>query len=146
MPSAADVRTTIANNFATYVAELEQTADVWDKKPDGSADGEAAWCAREVAEHIAGSGPFFGAGIASAVGIEGPTPSRFSFPTHAEGVAETRRTHGLLMDVLNQLNDQHLDIEVDHPRFGKLTVGRMTSIVEGHLLDHANQLKTLRGG
>lgn len=145
MPTAAEIRESIDKNFATYMSELEQAGPVWEKKPEGSADGEAAWCAREVAEHIAGAGPFFGAGIAQAIGVSGPTPSRMSFPTAAEAIAGTKAAHGQLMDVVAQVKDEHMGMEIDHPRLGKQTLGGILGIVAYHLTDHAGQLKTLRG-
>ena len=145
MPTAAEIRETIDKNFATYMAELEQAGAVWEKKPEGSADGEAAWCAREVAEHIAGAGPFFGAGIAQAIGVAGPTPSRMSFPTADEAVSGTKDAHGQLMAVVAQVTDEHMGKEIDHPRLGKQTLGGVLGIVAYHLTDHAGQLKTLRG-
>lgn len=146
MTTASEIKESIDKNFASYVAELEQSGDVWESKPEGGSEGEAAWCAREVAEHIAGSGPFFGAGIAQAIGVDGPTPARMAFPTHAEAVSETKRTHGLLMDVVAKVTDEHMGQEVDHPRLGKQTIGSVLGIVSHHLTDHAGQLKTLRGG
>jgi hypothetical protein len=146
LPTAAEIRETIDKNFAAYLAELEQVGAVWEKKPEGSPDGEAAWCAREVAEHIASAGPFFGAGIAQAINVPGPTPSRMAFPTHSEALSETRRAHGLLMDVVTKVTDEHMGMEVDHPRLGKQTLGGILGIVAYHLTDHAGQLKTLRGG
>jgi hypothetical protein len=144
MPTAAEAKSAIDAGFAAYIAELEQAAAVWDKKPEGSADGEGAWCARQVAEHIAGAGPFFGQGIAAAIGVSGPTPSLIQFPDASNAVAETKRTHGLLMDVVAQVSDAQMAMEVDHPRLGKQTLGGILGIVSYHLNDHANQLKTLR--
>lgn len=145
MATAAEIQASISQAFDTYIAELAQTGPVWERKPAGSADGEAAWCAREVAEHIASSGPFFGAGIAAAIGVAGPTPARISLENVDTALAETRRTHGLLMEVVAQVKDEQVDQEIDHPRLGKNTVGGFLGIVTYHLNDHAQQLKTLRG-
>lgn len=144
MPTAAEAKAAIEAGFASYITELQQAAAVWDKKPANSADGEAAWCARQVAEHIAGAGPFFGLGIAQAIGVAGPTPSPIQFPDASNAVAETERTHGLLMDVVAQVKDEQLAMEIDHPRLGKQTLGGILGIVSYHLNDHASQLKTLR--
>ncbi|MCC7090017.1 MAG: DinB family protein [Chloroflexi bacterium] len=145
MASAAEVQASIAQAFDTYITELAQAGAVWEKKPAGAAGGEAAWCAREVAEHIASSGPFFGAGIAAAIGVAGPVPARISLESVDTAVAETRRTHGLLMEVVAQVRDDQVDQEIDHPRLGKNTVGGFLGMVTYHLNDHAQQLKTLRG-
>lgn len=145
MPTAADIQSSIAAAFDTYLAELQQCGAVWEKKPEGSPDGEAAWCAREVAEHIASAGPFFGAGIAAAIGVPGPNPARITLENVETAVAESRRTHGLLMGVVSQVKDEHVGQEVEHPRLGKNTVGGFLGIVAYHLNDHAQQLKSLRG-
>lgn len=145
MASAAEIQASISQAFDTYIAELAQAGAVWETKPAGSADSEAAWCAREVAEHIAGSGPFFGAAIAAAIGVAGPTPARIGLENVDTAVAETRRTHGLLMEVVAQVRDEQVDQEIEHSRLGKNTVGGFLGIVTYHLTDHAQQLKTLRG-
>lgn len=145
MPTTADIQSSIAAAFDTYLAELQQCGAVWEKKPEGSPDGEAAWCAREVAEHIASAGPFFGAGIAAAIGVPGPNPARITLENVETAVAESRRTHGLLMGVVSQVKDEHVGQEVEHPRLGKNTVGGFLGIVAYHLNDHAQQLKSLRG-
>lgn len=146
MPTAAEIQASIAAAFDAYMAELQQCgAAMWEKKPEGSPEGEAAWCAREVAEHIASAGPFFGAGIAAAIGVPGPTPARVTLENVETAIAETRRTHGLLMDVVRQVKDEQVGQEVEHPRLGKNTVGGFLGIVAYHLNDHAQQLKSLRG-
>jgi hypothetical protein len=144
LPTAAEAKSAIEAGFDTYIAELEHCGSVWEKKPAGTPDGEAAWCAKQVAEHIAGSGPFFGSGIAQAIGVSGPTPAQIQLSDSANAVSETKRTHGLLMDVVKQVKDDQLAMEIDHPRLGKQTLGGILGIVSYHLNDHANQLKTLR--
>lgn len=146
MASAAEAKSAIESNFVTYMAELEQCASVWDKKPAGAAEGEAAWCAREVAEHIAGAGPFFGVGLANAIGVTPPTLARPSFPDVAAAITETKQAQETLMGVVSQITDAHMAQEIENPRLGKQTIGGILGILSYHLTDHANQLKTLRGG
>jgi hypothetical protein len=145
LASAAEIQASISQAFDTYIAELAQAGAVWEMKPATSSDGEAAWCAREVAEHIASAGPFFGAGIAAAIGVPGPTPDRISLENVEVALSETSRTHGLLMEVVAQVRDEQVDQEIEHPRLGKNTVGGFLGIVTYHLTDHAQQLKKLRG-
>ncbi len=146
MATAAEARAAIDAAFETYIAELALAGPVWETKPSGSAEGEDAWCARQVAEHIAGAGPFFGMGIARACGIDGPTPARISLEDAATAVAETKRTHGLLVDVISKVTDDQMGIEFEAGQLGKQSVGGLMGVVSYHLKDHANQLKTLRGG
>jgi len=144
MSAAAEIRQAIEQAFAAYMAELEQVAAIWERKPAGAAEGEDAWCARQVAEHIAGSGPFFGAAIAAAIGVPGPTPERVTFADFESSIAGTRQRQQLLMDVVLQLSDEQVSREVEHPRLGKNTIGGLLGIVTHHLDDHASQLKSLR--
>ena len=144
MGSAADAKSTIEAGFKTYIAELEQSGPVWEKKPKNADEGEDVWCAKQVAEHIAGAGPFFGAGIAQAIGVNGPALARIELNDAATAVSETKRTHGLLMDVVSQVKDDQMSMDIDHPRLGKQTLGGILGIVSSHLNDHAQQLKTLR--
>ena len=144
--TAAAHRANIGAAFDTYIAELKQAGPAWDKKPAGGSDGEEAWCAREVAEHIAGSGLFFGAGIAGLIGAQAPALERISLSSAEAAVAKTSETHGQLVTVLDQVKDEQLSKEIDHPQLGKQTVGSLMGIVTWHLNDHAQQLKTLRRG
>lgn len=146
MATAAEAQAAIAAAFESYISELAQAASVWETKPSGAAEGEDAWCARQVAEHIAGAGPFFGMGIARACGIDGPTPARISLPDAAAAVEETKRCHGQLVDVISKVTDDQMGIEFEAGQLGKQSVGGLMGVVSYHLKDHANQLKTLRGG
>ena len=145
MATAAEAKSAISDSFDVYIAQLAQSASVWEQRPANAAEGEDAWCARQVAEHIAGAGPFFGAGLAQAIGVTPPQLERIQLPDPSKAVEETKRTHALLMGVVDQMKDEHLGQEVDHPRLGKQTLGGILTIVSGHLRDHANQLKTLCG-
>jgi hypothetical protein len=144
--TAAAQRANISSAFATYIGELKQAGPVWEAKPASATEGEDAWCARQVAEHIAGSGLFFGAGIAGLIGVPAPALDRASLDSAAAAVSKTEDTHGQLVAVIDQVKDAQLGIEVDHPALGKQTVGSLMGIVAYHLNDHAQQLKTLRGG
>ena len=142
--SAADICNDISASYALYAAELGQAGPHWETKP-AAGDGEDAWCARQVAEHIAGAGLFFGQGIAQAIGVEAPQLERISLASADEAVAKTNETHSVLMSVVEQVSDSQLGMEIDHPRLGKQTLGGILGIVDYHLKDHAGQLKALRG-
>ncbi len=146
MATVAEGTAAIDAAFQGYMTELEQCGPVWEKKPEGSPEGEAAWSARQVAEHIASSGPFFGASIARAIGVSGPTPAMVSLADLDAAIAETKRGYGLLVGVVTQVKDEQLDQEVELPRLGKMTVGNIVGLVSNHLKDHTGQLRTLRGG
>lgn len=142
--SVTDIRDEIDASFQAYAAELAQAGPHWERKPATAGEGENAWCAREVAEHIAGAGLFFGQGIAQAIGADAPQLERITLTSADEALGKTRATHTALMDVVAQVKDDQLPMEIDHPRLGKQTLGGILGIVNYHLNDHANQLKTLR--
>ncbi len=127
-----------------YMSELKQAGNVWEAKPAGG-EGENAWSSRQVAEHIAGSNLFFGAGIADAIGVQGPPLERLVIPSATDALAKTAETHAALAGVCEKISDGQLAMEVDHPRLGKQTLESILTIVVHHYADHANQLKTLRG-
>jgi hypothetical protein len=142
--TVASVTADITSSFDTYIAELKQAQAVWEAKP-AAGEGETARSARQVAEHIAGAGSFFAAGIAGAVGVQPPAMQQFQLASASEAVTATEGSHGSLMAVVAQIKDTQLAQEIDHPRLGKQTVAGLLGIVSYHLKDHANQLKTLRG-
>ena len=140
----SSVKANVIAAFESYIAELKQAAPHWERKPAAGGEGEDAWSARQVAEHIAGSGPFFAAGIAQAIGVPGPTPAPVSLPDPRDAVVATEGGHAALMGVVDQVKDEQLSMPIDHPRLGKQTLGGVIGIVAYHLNDHAGQLKALR--
>ena len=129
---------------AGYMTELKQAGQVWETKPE-AGEGEDAWCSRQVAEHIAGSNLFFGAGIADAIGVAAPKLERLTLDSAEAALAKTSETHAAFTGVCQTIADSQLAMEIDHPRLGKQTLGGILGIVVHHYGDHANQLKTLRG-
>ena len=138
-------REKITGGLGAYMAELRQAGANWERTPAGSPEGEAAWNARQVAEHIAGAGTFFAAGVAGAVGAEAPERRQFQFASADEAVPATEASYQLFLGVVDKVTDEQLAIEFEHPRLGKQTVGGLIELVAHHLNDHAGQLKALRG-
>lgn len=142
--TAASAQAEIEAAHALYIAELKQAGAVWEVKP-AAGEGEEAWCARQVAEHIAGANLFFGNGIAQAIGVEAPALARMELASADAAVAKTTETHAAIAAVAAKVKDGQLTMDIDHPRLGKQTLGGILGIVAYHYRDHANQLKTLRG-
>lgn len=140
----ASVTADLTSSFDTYIAELKQAQSVWEIKPD-AGNGEEAWSARQVAEHIAGASTFFAGRVAGAVGVQPPAAQQFQLASASEALTATEGAYGSLMAVVAQVKDAQLVEEIDLPRIGKHTVGSLLGIVAYHMKDHANQLKTLRG-
>lgn len=143
--SAASVRATIVRNYETYAAELKLAGPNWERNPPAGGEGEEAWNARQVAEHIARAVSFFGSGIAAAIGAQGPQMQRYEFPSAGAATTTTADAQKAFMAVVGNVTDAQMTTEIDHPRLGKQTLGGILAIVAHHYVDHANQLKTLRG-
>ncbi len=141
---AAAARANVENALQAYVAELRLAGPHWERKPTGSPEGEAAWNARQVAEHIAGAATFFGAGIASALAIPGPARNQPTFETAEDAMAGTATAHEALFGVVDALSDDQIGTEFEAPRFGKTSAANLLALVANHLGDHAGQLRTLR--
>ncbi|OAI41173.1 hypothetical protein AYO38_04265 [bacterium SCGC AG-212-C10] len=141
--SAAAYRGQIAEAYAKYMAELRQAAPHWEAKPP-AGDGEEAWCARQVAEHIAGVAGLFGAGVAKATGLQGPGRTGSELADAAAALTATPVAHDRLMGVLQQVQDDHLGIEVEFGPLGKTNVGGILGVIAHHIEEHANQLAALR--
>ncbi len=143
--TTASLKADIATAYDAYAAELKLAGPNWEKKPATGKEGEEAWCARQVAEHIGSASPFFGNAIAKVAGIEGPKMSQPSFADAAAAAAALPDAHASLMAVINQLQDSQLGIETEFGPLGKTTLANVVGIVAHHLNDHAAQLKALRG-
>lgn len=141
--TAAGACAEIEAAHTNYMTELKQTGEVWETAP-AVGEGEAAWSARQVAEHIAGSNLYFGAGIAEAIGVDGPKPARAELLSATDAAAKTLETHSAMAAVAAQVTDEQMAMEIDHPRLGKQTVGSVLGILSYHYNDHASQLKSLR--
>src|SRR5688572_16516664 len=102
--TADDIRAEIGSAFDGYIAELQQAGPHWEQKP-AVGEGEDAWCARQVAEHIAGASLFFGAGVAQAIGVDGPALQRVELPDPSAAAAKTRENQAAFMTVAAQVKD-----------------------------------------
>jgi hypothetical protein len=138
------LRADIARAYDEYMAELKQHGPNWEKKPTDGKEGEASWCARQVAEHLAGASGFFAMGIGRATGIQAPAAGQFSFATASDAAAAMPGAHAGLMSVVDKVTDEQLATETEFGPLGKTTIGNVVGIVAYHLRDHAAQLKSLR--
>lgn len=147
MPDLAGAtKATVQSAFDTYMTELKQAGPHWDKKPAVKADGEDAWSARQVAEHMADASPFYAAAVAKAIGITPPQLGRHTFPAASDSIAATEAAHRVLIDVIDQLSDSQLAIETENRVTGKITVNGLVLACSSHVREHTKQLQALREG
>jgi len=145
LASIQEIGASIDSAYHTYMAELVLAGADWEKKPEAGGVGEDAWCARQVAEHICGSGGFFASGIAKAAGLPAARSAPSVLANAADAVAAMPDAHAKLSAVLAQLKPEQLAIEMEFGPLGKTNVEKVFGVVSYHYNDHANQLKTLRG-
>lgn len=141
--TADGLRADIVKAYDEYTAELKQHGAGWEKKPAGG-EGEAAWCAREVAQHVAEACGFFGSSIAKVIGVDGPAMGRVQFADAPAAIAAMPAAHAGLASVIDKVQDSHLATETEFGPLGKTNLGAVIGIVSYHLRDHASQLKALR--
>lgn len=142
--SIGQLRDEIAQAYEGYLAELKEAGPHWERKPDSGGEGEDAWSARQVAEHIVSSTTFFASGIARTIGVEGPAVQQPAFASADDATAAMPAVQQQLGAVLEQVTDAQLDIEREFGPLGKSTLERVVAICAHHLADHANQLRALR--
>lgn len=136
----------ISEALVRYTAELELAGPNWERQPAGSPEGEAAWSARQVAEHIATASTFLGGQIARAIAAPAPEMNQYSFDSHGDALAATNSVYKVLNGTFANVNDQQLGQEIELGRLGTRSLSAMLSMMAQHLDDHANQLKALREG
>jgi hypothetical protein len=141
----ASLKNDISAALTAFESELKLAGPNWETKPANSAEGEGAWCARQVAEHVVGSAGFFGVGLARAAGVDGPGRTGGEYATAADASAATPDAFARLITVVDKVQDSQLAMETEFGPLGKTTLGNVIGVVAYHLNDHANQLKTLRG-
>lgn len=142
--SIESLKAGVGTAYDFYISELVLAGPHWERKPTGARRAEDAWCARQVAEHIAGNSG--GGGIAKAIGVEGPSASRPELVDAAAAVAATPAAHRQLLAVLDRVQDSHLAQELEFGGMGTMTVANVIGVLMWHFYDHAYQLKALREG
>ena len=143
--TVAEYKKDIVAGYEGYMGELKQAGGNWENAP-AHGEGEEAWNARQVAEHVAGAASFFGAALAGFLGLQGPERAQPSFATGADAATGMPAAQAKLVAVIDQILDDKLPLEFDFPRIGKQGIGGILGILAYHLNDHAGQLKKLRGG
>jgi hypothetical protein len=145
MATVQEITNNINSAYHTYMAQLVLAGEGWETKPTAGGSGEDAWCARQVAEHICGSGGFFAAGIAKAIGAQAAPPAASVLANVDEAVAAMPGAHSKLTNVMREVKADQLSMEVEFGPLGKTSLEAVLGVVAYHYNDHASQLKTLRG-
>ena len=143
--TAESIASELTAGCGEYTAQLKLVTDAeWERKPAPGGEGEDAWSARQVAEHVQGACGFFGNAAAKVAGFDGPGRTYSELPTVAAAIDGLPAAFGALQAVVTKLSAENLAAEVDAP-WGKTTLGGLLGGSAAHFKDHANQLKALRG-
>lgn len=128
-----------------YLIELTKSGDNWETKPAASGEGEDAWCARQVAEHVGGACGFFGVGVAKMLELAPPGRTGAELPDAAAAVQHFPGALDRLLGVVTAVPDSKLGQEGDFGPLGTRSVQQIFEVAAYHFRDHANQLRALRG-
>jgi hypothetical protein len=141
MATPDELRASIAESREALRAALEAAkAGEWEKKPE-SGEGEDAWSAREVAQHVIPAEAFFATQICVACGYPGVEFTNRSYESAADALAALDEVIEVTNKKIKYVSDT--DLEKTHERFG--SVETMMNITIGHLKDHAAQIRTASG-
>lgn len=136
MATPDELRTAIAEGRATLRAALAAAnGAAWEMEP-GSGEGEAAWSARQAAEHVIGAEAFFTNAVCTACGYPGVEFTNRSYATPAAATAALAEVSALTDAKLKHVTES--DLGHLHDRFGSVEGLMKTSA--GHLRDHAAQI------
>jgi hypothetical protein len=141
MPTPDELREAIAAGREELRAALEAArGGDWERKP-AQGEGEDAWSAREVAQHVIPSEAFFATAICTACGYPGVEFSNRSYATADEALAALDEVIEVTNKKIKYVTDT--DLEKAHDRFG--SVEGLMKVSAGHLRDHAAQIKAASG-
>jgi hypothetical protein len=141
MPTPDELRAEIAEGREILRAALEAAKNGdWERKP-AAGEGEAAWSAREVAQHVIPAEAFFATAICVACGYPGVEFSNRSYASPAEALAALDEVIEITNKKIKYVTDT--DLLKPHDRFGSVEGLMKTSA--GHLRDHAAQIRAAAG-
>jgi hypothetical protein len=136
MPTPDELRATLDEARAAFRATLESASENWDRKPE-AAEGEAAWSARQVAQHAAASEVYFAKAICDACGYPGPEVPRERYATPAEAIAGFDKAVETSNSRIKYVTET--DLPRQHESMG--SVADMLATAATHLNEHAEQVR-----
>ncbi|HJN93210.1 MAG TPA: DinB family protein [Dehalococcoidia bacterium] len=140
MATPDEVRAAIKVGREALVDAITGAADNWEKAPQ-EGDGEDAWSARQVAEHVIPAEVFFAGAVCKACGYAGPESpisGKPQFATAAEAQAALEQVVAAADSKIKYVSEE--DLSHTHETMGSVeSLMRMTA---WHLLDHAMQMQT----
>lgn len=138
MPTPDEARAAVDAAREDLNAAFLEAVGSWQTKPEGG-EGEDAWSPQEAAAHVLGAEIFFARAVCKACGYDGPANpikgALIATPQEAQHALE-------LVSQASNAKMQHVtaaDLAKEHESMG--TVEQVFGVWEGHLRDHASQIR-----
>lgn len=145
MATADEIRTDIAAAREELKSALSEAGANWERAP-GSGEGEAAWSAREAAQHVVGAEFFFAGAVCKACGYPGPErPYEGNQPELLDAAAAAAMFDDAVAAADAKI--KHVtDSDLAKPRNDDQTVEDFMAFWPLHLRDHAEQIRSATKG
>ena len=121
-------------------AAIKECSEKWEVKP-AAGEGEDAWCAKEVAQHVIGADWYFTNLIAQACGAPPMDRPQIDGTTPAQALESLQQIGAANDAILRHVSEGDLSKSFETQRFGVQTVQQMLQTMAGHARDHANQIR-----
>ena len=145
MPTADELRASVAAARTVLRTAITASADNWDTPKGAADDGEAGWSPRQVAEHVIPSEIMFAGGICAACGYDGPENplgGEASFASADEALAALDAVTAAADSKVNYVQDEELGKSAGGEGMAAVPVAGLMVMDIWHLADHAAQMIT----
>ncbi len=140
MPTPDETRADLGAARGDLATALRgSAAATWEQKPE-AGEGEDAWSAREVAQHVIGAEIYFATAVCEACDYEGPTSpfdGRLQLETPEAAQAALEQAIEAADSKIRHVTEA--DLEKQHERMGAVAEVFETWI--GHVRNHATQIE-----
>ena len=148
MPTADELRASVAAARIVLRTAITAAADNWETPKGTADDGEAGWSPRQAAEHVIPSELMFTDAICVACGYDGPEnplTGEPSFATAADALAALDAVVAAADSKVDYVQDEELGKEAPAFGFDAVSVAWLMEMDVWHLADHSAQMITPMG-
>jgi len=150
-------RTALIDRYRTGIADVEAAlAGITDEELDRQPADPHSWTARQVAHHLADSEAMAYIRLRRLIAEDAPLIAGYDEPEWARrlhydraigpSLAVLAAVRGASLQLLETLTDAEWERAGTHSDSGPYSVDAWLEIYADHARDHANQIRTARGG
>ncbi len=139
MANPDELRTALATGRQALKDAITAAASGWERAPGG--EGEAAWTARQAAEHTIPTEAFFTNAVCTACGYPGVDQVTGSYATAADALKHLDEVVEMCNKKLKYVSET--DLEKKHEKYG--TAADLLAGNANHLNEHAAQIRAAAG-